>query len=170
MNRTIHFILFLLFTFSLLNINSNEQEFSSYHVYVNRLAGAEELIEDLRNQDLIALLYEPEFPGMDSAVPTPENNQSIWLGCYVPFNIAMITIKTNYTHFPFLKYIYINEFGCPEEVKYEIFIGGSTETAESYGLSPITADDFREASQSFKDIEDLHMFIKSHYSLDDIVL
>ncbi len=100
MNRTIHFILFLLFTFSFLNINSNEQEFSSYHVYVDRLAGAEELIEDLRNQDLIALLYEPEFPGMDSAVPTAEKSQSIWLGCYIPFNIAMITIKTNYKHFP----------------------------------------------------------------------
>ena len=94
----------------------------------------------------------------------------MWLGCYVPFDIATAVIKTSYKHFPFLKYIFISEFDCPEEVKYEIFIGGSTETAESYDLSPITADEFNKAAQSFKDIDDLQQFIKSHYPVDDMVL
>jgi hypothetical protein len=163
-------IVLFLSAFSFFNLNSDEAYYSTYPIYVDRLEGAEELIEDLKVQDLFALLYEPDFPCADSATPTPEDSRSIWLGCYVPFDIAIAAIRTSYKHFPFLTYIYVNESDCPEEVKYEIFIGGSTRTAESYDLSLITAADFGKSAQSFKNIDELHRFIKSHYPSDDTVL
>jgi hypothetical protein len=155
--------LFLLLFISLIIINADDLEFTDYPIYVDKLEGAEDLIQDLIDQDLTAFLYEPD---VNYEIQDPANSQAIWLGCYVPFEIALKAITTAYKHFPFLKYISINkeDSDCPEEIKYQIFIGGSTETALSDGLSPITAEDFKEAAKKFKNIDDLHYFIESYYT------
>jgi len=92
---------------------------------------------------------------------------AIWLGYGVPFKVAKEVVLTAKKHYPHLKYILIdgdkaaNSFAFPAEEK-QIFIGGATETAKEYGLTPLTSADFTKLAKA-NERETFYDIIRARY-------
>ena len=90
-----------------------------------------------------------------------EECETIWLGDKVPLKFAIEVIKAAKGFYPHLKYIKLSDGknGAPNFVRYQIFIGGATDTARNRGLKPLTKDEFAQIYE-MESVEDLHEYIK----------
>jgi len=96
-----------------------------------------------------------------NAIPEIEN-EAIWLGSNVPFEMAIDVIREAKSAFPHLKYMELSDSDSdshiPEFVHNEIFIGGASETAKERQLKEMKQQDF-DKLDSLTNLKELHSFV-----------
>ena len=136
-------------------IFEKEEKFE-FRVEVSKIFRSNKLVSILKKKYNAAIYLFDRFEEVD--LKTNEHS-SIWLGDLIPLEMAIDVIKTSKKLMPHLKYIQLNNlFYEPEYVRYEIFIGGSTQTAIERGLYEMKEADFN-ALYEMKDINQLHKYI-----------
>lgn len=135
-----------------------DEEEKILRVEISPMYKCSKLLEELVKQNYIASIYR--F-GIDKKFVSNIEHEAIWLGCKVPLDMAVNVIKMAKKYYPHLKYIQLSDDKeyAPEYVKYQIYIGGSTSTAEERRLRVLSESDF-EKIYSFNSIKELHDFIK----------
>lgn len=124
-------------------------------VSVLSMPKAENLIRIFNKKGYATELNEPQ-----SLHNTLNSHKAIWLGNQIPFEKAKDIILTAKAFYPHLEYISIsdNKRDIPEFVHYQIFIGGSTETALEDGLKSLKAKDW-EKIEATTNLEELYSLI-----------
>lgn len=124
-------------------------------VSVFNMPKAENLIRIFKKKGYSTELNEPH--NLNNSI---NNHKAIWLGSEVPFEKAKDVILTAKEFYPHLQYISISDKkrDIPEFVHYQIFIGGSTETALEDGLKPLKEKDWEKIEAS-KDLKELYSLI-----------
>ena len=124
-------------------------------VSVSKIARCKKLVSEL-NQKYNASIYCFGEENYGKKI----DHSAIWLGDMVPIDMAVDVIRTSKSMMPHLKYILLSDGtnNEPTDVRYEIFIGGATETAIERNLYEFTDDDFNKIYQ-MEDIKSLHDFI-----------
>jgi hypothetical protein len=117
-----------------------------------------DLVEHLNTLGFSARVYREGDPEKDT-----QDSHAIWVGSLISPVIAIQVIKEAVEIWPFLEYLHLSQDSAgPEYIDHEIFIGGSTSTAEGYGLRPWTPDEI----QGFPDempLEQFHALVRSKY-------
>ena len=112
----------------------------NFLVEVTRAPDANLVVQALIDEGFVARTYD----AFDEAEPLDlERHEAIWIGYEVPAKEAIRAIKIAVTYWPHLKYMQLSNDGAspPEEVHRELYIGGSSSTAEKYGLVPWERDE-----------------------------
>lgn len=88
------------------------------------------------------------------------NHKSIWLGCEVPFEKAKEIVLTAKEFYPHLQYISVSNPNrdIPDFVHYQVFIGGSTQTAMEEGIKNLKSEDWKKIEHS-KNLKELYIAI-----------
>lgn len=117
----------------ILEVNSIDRKENAphYQVSVSNLEKAGEIIEIVKEFNVATELN-------DVSNNTLEAHQSIWLGPNIPAEIAIPIIKKAVGIWPHLKYIAFPSANAPEYTGWQLYIGGSTSTAEQRGYRPWT--------------------------------
>lgn len=101
------------------------------------------------------------YSGFSEEPSTDENSKAIWIGADIDIETIKKVIKDAVRIYPNLKYISIsNEY--TDNVRNEIFIGGSTETAISRNAKDLEEEDFK-AIESVKNINELEQIITQKF-------
>lgn len=139
-------------------LSEMKEENNQISIEISRMYKSSGLVEELIQQGYIASLYS--F-GLDKRFVPNREHEAIWLGDEIPVDIAVDVIKIAKKYYPHLKYIKLNDArdGAPNYVKYQIFIGGSTETAKEIGLKVLDNPNFDKLYQ-MKTSGELHDYIK----------
>ncbi|MFQ1989805.1 hypothetical protein ACTG2S_08695 [Aeromonas sp. 82P] len=118
------------------------------------------MVDALRTDGFNADIYEPEMEPYQNH----SAHESIWLGYRVNPTIATRVIQLAVKIWPHLKYVHLSNDGGspPDEVHDQIFIGGSTSTAVSYGIKEWLSQDFERLNESMTYI-DLHGVVRDKY-------
>lgn len=93
---------------------------------------------------------------------------AIWIGTEFPFERAQQIIQWARNYYTELRYVALSDYSNPSgaRFRYELFIGGSTETAvERLRLRAWTEADFRKLAQA-RDREAFDAVIRSKYPAD----
>ncbi|TMU85859.1 hypothetical protein FGG79_11725 [Bacillus sp. BHET2] len=142
----------------------NEMNKELYKVSVNgKKPQAAMLVNQYERLGFVSEVYKPIL-NMEENYDAQE---AIWLGNEVPLEMVQAVIKAAHEFYPDLKYIHISSDIIsrdtpPDYIHKEIFVGGSTDTAEKRYLKALTNSDFDEIIE-FKDLNKLHEFIRSSY-------
>ncbi|MBX7058940.1 MAG: hypothetical protein K1X75_12810 [Leptospirales bacterium] len=118
------------------------------------------LISDLQ---LPAIILPP-----DDLPYSANASGAIWIGVEFPFDKAQQIIKWARNYYSELRYVALSDYSNPGAYRfqYELFIGGSTETAvRDLRLRAWTEADFRKLDQA-RNAEDFQSLIRSHYPAD----
>ncbi|WKB82932.1 hypothetical protein QYR09_07800 [Cellulophaga lytica] len=104
--------------------------------------------------------YNVEYNEKERLFDDLKNHKSIWLGSEVSFDNAKEILLIAKEFYPHLKYISVsdNTQDVPEYVLYEVFIGGSTQTALEEGIKPLGDDDWKKIAES-KSKDELYQII-----------
>lgn len=127
-------------------------------VNISPMYKCNKFVEDLVKQGYIASIYRL---GMNKKLVNNIDHQAIWLGTEVPLQMAVNVIKKAKSYYPHLRYIQLSDAkdGAPDYVKYNIYIGGATTTAQEQSLRALDIHDF-EKLYSSNTLKELHDFIK----------
>lgn len=131
-----------------------------YPIQLSGLPKAKKLIEALSQSGFTASIYN-EFSDEQS----PKSNEAIWVGKSVPYKDVVEIIKIALTYFPNLKYASLSgdHDEPPEYVHSEMFLGGTTFTAEEEGLRELPTKNLPVLFDEISSKEELHEFIRSYY-------
>lgn len=88
-----------------------------------------------------------------------EYYEGIWIGSKVPAEVAIPIIKKAISIWPHLKYIAFPSKLAPDEIQWQIYIGGTTSTAVSRGYKAWTNDEIN--SLEIKETDLFHEDIKN---------
>ncbi|UVT19242.1 MAG: hypothetical protein H8K03_15760 [Nitrospira sp.] len=130
-------------------------------VEVNLLAGAEDLVFELRHLGFKAGFYTSATDDSNTA----NEHEGIWVGSRIPVPYALAVIKAAKTHWPFLRYVMIlGDKGSspPKHVHYRMFIGGATSVAHRNKLRPWNYEDFERLNEDMS-LKHFHSYIRSFY-------
>ncbi len=132
-------------------------------VHISNLEGCEELAMKIGDVGISAYLYENQYDE-DFRSKDYAEHESIWLGERVSSNYVAVVLKIASEFWPHLKYIHLSCDGSvpPDDVHDEIFLGGSTNTAQRYGLEPWTNEELSSFDSSLS-IKELHRLIRAKY-------
>ena len=133
---------------------------AKYRVDVSNIEGAGKLVKALSELGFEASVYRDSLGQSPGERRSKAQHEAIWIGSKVPSRIAIRAIKTATGQWPHLQYLHLSGDGGeepPDEIHQQIFIGGSTNTAEQYGLESWTADEIekipdRLANDKFHDL------------------
>ena len=127
-------------------------------VNISPMYKCNKFVEDLVKQGYIASIYRL---GMNKKMVNNIDHQAIWLGTEVPLQMSVNVIKKAKSYYPHLRYIQLSDAkdGAPDYVKYNIYIGGATTTAQEQSLRALDIHDF-EKLYSSNTLKELHDFIK----------
>ncbi len=128
-----------------------------YSVNVSNIEGANRIIEGMNELDINATIYKSS----DDIVNTKDDNEAIWLGRNVPASIAIPVIKKAVKIWPHLKYIAFPMDSAPEEVMWEIYIGGATSTAKERRYRPWSIDEINKLQPM--DTAEFHVKVRGKY-------
>ncbi|MCG8528058.1 MAG: hypothetical protein MI748_16870 [Opitutales bacterium] len=130
-------------------------------VSISPINGANELVDILDQSGIRASVYQDEYELNESV--SFRDHQAIWLGDKINPALALKVIKIAVKHWPHLKYIHLStDSGGPEEIDWQIYLGGSTQSAvKRYKLKPWSNDEI--LSIEAQSIHDLHQKIKAKY-------
>lgn len=142
--------------------NTESQNKQNYTISIIDDVGAEDILQCLSKKNFNADIYNDHLDS--DRVYEKSRQECLWIGERVPASIAIEAIKIAVSKWPHLKYLHLSsdnpEFSSPpDEVHDQIFIGGSTSTAEALGLKPWSAQELSALSA-----KDFHNRIRSHYS------
>jgi hypothetical protein len=134
---------------------------------VANLEGVDEVLGALSRLGFHANIfkrYEDDEPG-DESYEEKSESTTIWVGSKVSPHVAALAIKTVVKIWPHLRYMSIpGDLGeePPEEIHYQIFFGGATNTAISDGLIKWTQTEI-EAIPDQLSPENFHKLIRAKY-------
>ncbi len=135
-----------------------DSEDISFKVMSSPMYKSTKFIEELTKQGYRASKYR--FGMEDKTVVSNAGHEAIWLGSEVPVDMAIDVLKMAKKYYPHLKYIHLNDAReAPESVKYQIFIGGSSNTAREKGLRILDSNDFNKLYELHTK-DELHEFVK----------
>lgn len=100
------------------------------------------------------------------AVPFSSNaSAAVWIGINFPYQKAIDVILLARNYYKDLRYLALSnkQSNPPDVVHYQIFIGGSTETALLQGLKAWQNKDFKKL-KSIKNEEEFRALIRAKYS------
>lgn len=131
-----------------------------YPIQLSNIPNASHIVEALSNGGYNASI----FKSFDSEIKIPKNYQLIWISKNVPYDVAIDVIKTSLKFYPELNYIHIDgDFDFELEDKdAKLFLGATTERAESLGLKKVPSD-FFPSLFSVKSQKAFHDLIRSTY-------
>ena len=133
-----------------------EKQFE-FRTSVSYIYGSREFVKKLNREGCLAEIYY-DVTGKKTPLKKNAEHEAIWLGKKVPLNLAVNIIKMAKNKFPHLKYVKLSSDEAPAYVDYQIFIGGSTNTAVKQGLKALNQNDF-ERMYECESVEDLHAYI-----------
>ncbi len=138
----------------------SKRDLLEYNVEISRMKGCYSLRDELESENYEARIYT--FDNNSSEMLGWGEHAAIWLGDYVPLEMAIEVIKIAKKHYSFLQYIMLSDGtdGSPEYIRKQIFIGGSTSTSKERGLKKLSNEDFEHIYDS-TNIDELHSLIKS---------
>lgn len=135
-----------------------EEEDNSLHVDISPMYKSTKLLEELRQQGYSANIYR--FGMENKKVVSNVGHEAIWLGSEVPVDMAVSVLKIAKKYYSHLKYVYLNDASeGPEYVKYQIYIGGSSDTAKEKRLRILNGNDFNKLFE-LNTKDELHEFVK----------
>lgn len=135
-----------------------EEEDNSLQVDISPMYKSIKLLEELRKQGYSANIYR--FGMENKKVVSNVGHEAIWLGSEVPVDMAVNVLKIAKKYYSHLKYVYLNDASeAPEYVKYQIYIGGSSDTAKEKRLRILNANDFNKLFE-LNTKDELHEFVK----------
>ena len=139
-------------------LSEMELEDISFMVKSSPMYKSTRLVEELMQQGSRASIYRV---GMENKkVVSNAEHEAIWLGSEVPVDMAVNVLKIAKKYYPHLKYIHLNDASeAPEYVKYQIYIGGSSNTAREKGLRILNSNDFNKLYELHTK-DELHEFVK----------
>ncbi|WP_152622945.1 hypothetical protein [Pseudomonas fluorescens] len=131
---------------------------------ISNLSGCEKLAEKINAVGITTYLFGDELNERSRRTNFSEH-ESIWLGKRVSSNYVSAVFKIASEYWPHLKYVHLSSDGPapPDDVHDEIFVGGATKTALSYGLKPWSQKELSSINGAMR-IEELHELIRSKYS------
>jgi len=134
-------------------------ESSSLRVLISSMYKSTKLVDELIQQGYSASIYE--FRLETKKVLSNLEHEAIWLGSEVPVHMAINVLRTAKRYYPHLKYIHLTDAsdGAPEDVKYQIYIGGSSKTAKEKKLRILSNNDFNNLYEAHTK-EELHNLVK----------
>lgn len=132
-----------------------------YPVEVIPLPGYKQLVSALSSSGYQVNIFREDDLGNDD-FPL---HQAIWVGHRVPVPIAVQAIKIASSHWPHLCYLELSNDGAapPDEINDQLFLGGSTRTAVTSGLTSWSTQEL-QALQTTMPIEDFHALIRQKYT------
>lgn len=135
------------------------EDIMTLKVDVTPMYKSDKFVEELIRQGYSASLYR--FEREEKKVIRNAENEAIWLGSEVPIKMVVDVLKTAKKYYPHLKYIYLHDGSdeAPVYVKYQIYIGGSSNTAKEYGLKTLNKEDFEQLFR-VQTRDELHNFVK----------
>src|SRR5690554_3276288 len=127
-----------------------------YHVSLSDLDGAEDLMRRLDNLGVSSDIYELSIGSKF------KDSEAIWLGSNIPPSVAIPIIREAVTMWPHLKYVSLSEdSNGPEEMHWQVYLGGATETAVKERLRPWTTDELLSINATTR--EELHSAVRRKY-------
>lgn len=135
---------------------------SLFHVSISDLPGARDIVELLKEIGIDVEIYSD--PIVEKKNDTLSKNAAIWLGDEVPVKLSLQIIKRAFRVWPHLKYIHLStDSASPEEMDWEVYIGGSTSTAvEMFNMSAWSKKEVNMLSEEMK-LVDFHSEIRKKY-------
>ena len=96
---------------------------------------------------------------------SPNASAAVWVGIHFPYELAIKSIFYARNYYKEIKYFALSDKqgDPPDRIHYQIYIGGSTETALRAGLLAWTDADFKNL-RKVRSQEQFHKFIRSKYS------
>lgn len=142
------------------HISEIDEEGRNFKVEISPMYNSVKLVRDLSKQGYNANIYRLSFR-KDKEVLSNNGHEAIWLGSEIPLDMAVNVLKTAKRYYPHLKYIQLTDCrnGAPEEVKYEIYIGGASSTAKERRLKALKEKDFNELYKLHTQ-DELHDFVR----------
>lgn len=144
-------------------IKPSSADKTKYLVSLLATVGADTLEKCLSRAGFNVEIYDDPFK--DQKTYALDRQESIWIGSRVPPAVASEAINIAISKWPQLKYLHLSDDGedtPPDFVHDQIFIGGSSSTAEEIGLLKWTKGELRSLTNA-KTIEDFHKLIREHY-------
>jgi hypothetical protein len=146
--------------------SSDQVEFSEsceerFQIEIADAEDAKQVLRVLRKKGFRASIYESGLPTSHSR----GQSAAIWIGYRVPASVVVPAIKAAIKVWQQLRYIHISsdsKSDPPDYIHDEIFFGGSTNTAEEYGLKPWTKAEVEGLSEGLT-ISELHNLVRSKY-------
>ncbi len=131
---------------------------SEIQVSLSQLPGAGKLYRNLVNAGFNAALYEAS--GSDDV----DAHAAIWIGSLVPVAYAVEAIKLAVTTWPHLKFLHLSNDGPvpPEFVHKQLYLGGATKTAWTFGLLEWPKDELLGLDGTME-IEEFHRVVRARY-------
>lgn len=136
-------------------------EIKSYLIQISDIEGSDDLLMKLREGGFHAKKYQSSHGRLNAA-----EQKAIWVGARIPPLIAIPAIKLAAKEWPHLTYLHLSTDGDsqpPDEIHDQLFFGGSTETAENYGLQQWTLDEIMELPDQVSR-HGFHRLIRSKYN------
>lgn len=130
-------------------------------IYIVNTYDSNEMIGALNQEGFHADIYQPDIEPHESHL----TQEAIWLGYRVNPAVACRVIKAAVEQWPHLKYVHLSNDGGdpPDEVHDQIFLGGSSATAERYGIEQWALEDFQLLSEGMS-ANELHELVRAKYS------
>src|ERR1035438_7799845 len=131
-------------------------------IEIVRLRGFQKVLQALNAVGFRAHIYESELD--PKRMFSSQGHAAIWVGSRVPSGEAILTIKAVVRVWPHLRYLHLSgDSGAPpDEIHDQMFFGGSTSTANEYGLQRWTSEEL-EAIPDNLDSRSFHQLVRSKY-------
>jgi hypothetical protein len=144
----------------------NQAEFSEddedhCQIQVANADGADKVLGALQRKGFNAHIYQNTFLAHESR----EESTAIWIGYRISPSVVVPAIKAAVHVWPQLRYIHISsdsKSDPPDYIHDELFFGGSTSTANEYGLKPWTKVEVEELRSNLTTSE-LHELVRAKY-------
>lgn len=136
---------------------------TGYLISVVNITGAAELVKNLSASGFNAEIHKERLEG--EVLLDANKQESIWIGERVPATLAIEAIQISAVKWPHLKYLHMSGDGDtvpPDYVHDQIFIGGSSSTAEDLGLAKWTNGELRTLTKTMSNA-DFHKRVRDHY-------
>lgn len=141
-------------------VHGSEKDFL---INITDSSGAVRLKNKLSTAGFSAEIYRMSFSG-NSHTNKLEDHESIWVGCALPAKEVIESIRIAVSEWPHLKYMHLSNDGGdpPDEVHFQMYFGGSSSTANEYGLLPWSNDELLNLDENMS-LEEFHSVIRRKY-------
>ncbi len=129
-----------------------------YNYLVTDFFNVDDFISKMKNLGVYFKVYDVQ---RDEFTDNFEENEAIWLGKNIDFEVAKMVILEAKAFYPHLKYIKLSQASEVYEVHNELYVGGSTKSAiEYFRCKELSSSDFSKIKE-MQTTEELHSFLNN---------